>query len=130
MRTLLSITADAEAKAEIQKAIEARQAELKPKVEVNEALIPESLRHLEERLARGAQRHLEVERELLVARIGDVTGIDRAPLFARQAVHDLGEKAFTAGGVVMSALRVHGARLPLPGEGHAPCARRDTSDGW
>ena len=46
MRTLLSITADAEAKAEIQKAIEARQAELKPKVEVNEALIPESLRHL------------------------------------------------------------------------------------
>lgn len=46
MRTLLSITTDAAAKAEIQAAIEARQAELKPKVEVNEALIPESLRHL------------------------------------------------------------------------------------
>jgi len=46
MKTLLSLTTDAEAKAEIQAAIEARQAELKPKVEVNVAALPESLRHL------------------------------------------------------------------------------------
>jgi hypothetical protein len=46
MRTLLSITTDANAKAEIQKAIEVRQAELKPKVEVNVDALPESLRHL------------------------------------------------------------------------------------
>ena len=46
MKTLLSVTTDASAKLEIQAAIEARQAELKPKVEVNVAALPESLRHL------------------------------------------------------------------------------------
>lgn len=46
MKTLLSITADPAAKAEIQKAIEARQAELKPKVEVNVDALPEHLRRL------------------------------------------------------------------------------------
>ena len=46
MRTLLSITTDPEAKAEIQLAIDARQAELKPKVTVDVEKLPESLRYL------------------------------------------------------------------------------------
>ncbi len=46
MKTLLSITTDADAKAEIQLAIEARQAEIKPKVALNVDALPEALRHL------------------------------------------------------------------------------------
>lgn len=46
MRTLMSVTTDADAKAEIQAAIDARVAELKPKAVINTDLLPESLRHL------------------------------------------------------------------------------------
>lgn len=46
MRALLSVTTDPEAKIEIQKAIEARVAELKPKVVIKVENLPESLRHL------------------------------------------------------------------------------------
>ena len=46
MKTLLSLTTDASAKVEIQAAIDARQLELKPKVEVNIEALPESLRYL------------------------------------------------------------------------------------
>lgn len=46
MKTLLSVTTDPDAKAEIQAAINQRLAELKPKVEINAAALPESLRHL------------------------------------------------------------------------------------
>lgn len=46
MKSLLAITTDPAAKQEIQKAIEARQAELRPRVEVNVEALPPSLRHL------------------------------------------------------------------------------------
>lgn len=46
MKMLLSITTDADAKVQIQAAIEARQAEIKPKMTVNVDALPESLRHL------------------------------------------------------------------------------------
>lgn len=46
MRTLLSVTTDPDAKSQIQAAITARVAELKPKVEINAAALPEALRHL------------------------------------------------------------------------------------
>jgi len=46
MRTLLSMTPDPAAKAAIQREIDKRLAEIKPKVEVNLAALPESLRHL------------------------------------------------------------------------------------
>ena len=44
MKGLLAITTDAEARAEIESAITARQEELKPKTEINMDAIPESLR--------------------------------------------------------------------------------------
>lgn len=46
LRILLSVTADPAAKQQIEAAITARVAELKPKVEVNVAALPENLRHL------------------------------------------------------------------------------------
>lgn len=46
MRTLLSMTTDAAAKAAIQAEIEKRLLEIKPKVELNIDALPESLRHL------------------------------------------------------------------------------------
>lgn len=46
MRTLLSVTTDPAAKAQIQAAIDERIAALKPTPEINAALLPESLRHL------------------------------------------------------------------------------------
>ena len=46
MRTLLSVTTDPEAKEQIQAAISARVAELKPKVDIDVEKLPEALRHL------------------------------------------------------------------------------------
>ena len=46
MRTLLSLTDDPKAKAQIQQEIDKRVAELKPKKELNVEALPESLRHL------------------------------------------------------------------------------------
>jgi hypothetical protein len=46
MRTLLSATTETDARAEIQAAIDARVAELKPKKVINVDALPESLRHL------------------------------------------------------------------------------------
>jgi uncharacterized protein YqgV (UPF0045/DUF77 family) len=46
MKKLLAATQDPEAKAQIEEAIAARQAELKPKVEVDYSKLPDSLRHL------------------------------------------------------------------------------------
>lgn len=46
MRTLLSATADEDARAEIQAEIDKRVSELKPKKVINVAALPESLRHL------------------------------------------------------------------------------------
>lgn len=46
MRTLLSVTVDPDAKRQIEDAIDARVEELKPKVTINAAALPESLRHL------------------------------------------------------------------------------------
>lgn len=48
MRTLLTLTTDAEAKAKIQEEIDKRAAEMKPtaKREINVSALPESLRHL------------------------------------------------------------------------------------
>jgi hypothetical protein len=46
MRTLLSVTTDSDAKAEIQLEIDKRLAVIKPKKTINVDAIPESLRHL------------------------------------------------------------------------------------
>lgn len=46
MRTLLSVTTDETAKAEIQAEIDRRVSELKPKKTINAAALPESIRHL------------------------------------------------------------------------------------
>lgn len=46
MRTLLSVTTDPAAKAQIQAAIDKRIASLKPKPEIKVDALPESLRHL------------------------------------------------------------------------------------
>lgn len=46
MRALLSVTTDESARGEIERAIELRREELKPKVQVNLAALPEALRHL------------------------------------------------------------------------------------
>lgn len=46
MRALLSVTTDSEARTQIEAAIKARLAELKPTVKINVDALPESLRHL------------------------------------------------------------------------------------
>lgn len=46
MRLLLSVTTDPTVKSQIQTAIDERVEALKPKVEINAAALPESLRHL------------------------------------------------------------------------------------
>lgn len=46
MRTLLSVTTDPDAKAQIQAAIDTRIASLKPKQTINVDALPEALRHL------------------------------------------------------------------------------------
>ena len=46
MKSLLSITTDPEARVQIQTAIDARLAEIKPKPEIKVDALPESLRHL------------------------------------------------------------------------------------
>lgn len=46
MKALLSVTKDEDSRAQIQLAIEERQAALKPKPAINVAALPEALRHL------------------------------------------------------------------------------------
>lgn len=46
MKQLLSVTVDADGRAEIQKAIDARIQELKPKAQIDIEALPEALRHL------------------------------------------------------------------------------------
>jgi hypothetical protein len=46
MKMLLSVTTETDARAQIQAAIDERLAQLKPKVEINAAALPEALRHL------------------------------------------------------------------------------------